>query len=27
VLSHNTIKGAAGGSLQNAELCVAMSLI
>lgn len=27
VLSHNTIKGAAGGSLQNAELCVAMGLV
>lgn len=27
VLSHNTIKGAAGGSLQNAELCQAMGLI
>ncbi|HUN21652.1 MAG TPA: aspartate-semialdehyde dehydrogenase [Anaerolineales bacterium] len=26
VLSHNTIKGAAGGSLQNAELCVALGL-
>ena len=27
VLSHNTIKGAACGSLQNAELCQAMGLI
>jgi aspartate-semialdehyde dehydrogenase len=27
VLSHNTVKGAAGGSLQNAELLMAMGLI
>lgn len=27
VLSHNTIKGAAGGSLQNAELMVAQGLV
>ena len=27
VLSHNTIKGAAGGSLQNAELMVAQGLL
>ena len=27
VLSHNTIKGAAGGSLQNAELAIAMGLV
>ncbi len=27
VLSHNTVKGAAGGSLQNAELLVAQELI
>jgi aspartate-semialdehyde dehydrogenase len=26
-LSHNTIKGAAGGSLQNAELMVAQGLV
>jgi aspartate-semialdehyde dehydrogenase len=27
VYSHNTIKGAAGGSLQNAELMVAQGLL
>jgi aspartate-semialdehyde dehydrogenase len=27
VLSHNTIKGAAGGSLQNAELLLAKGLV
>jgi aspartate-semialdehyde dehydrogenase len=27
VLSHNTIKGAAGGSLQNAELLLSQGLI
>lgn len=27
VLSHNTIKGAAGGSLQNAELLLAQGLV
>ena len=27
VLSHNTVKGAAGGSLQNAELLVAQGII